>query len=183
MQYYILVGAEQRGPFSWEELRGQPIEPETLVWHDGLGEWKPAAHVSELSAILGPYASPAMPAGPSAFGMPPPALVNRGRHSRFGIASFVLSLAAGLALFVMVVVAGVIGASNPDGVDEEAPAIIALGIGILGGLGAHVVGLGLALAGLFERDRYRVFTVLGLCFNLLALLSIGGLIAIGIAAG
>jgi hypothetical protein len=181
VQYYILVGAEQRGPFSWEQLRGQPIEPETLVWHDGLGDWKQAAQVPELGTLLGPYASPAMP-GDASFGMPPPALADHRRHSRFGIASFVLSLVAGLALFAMIVAAGVIGASNPDGIDENAPAIIALGIGILAGMGGHIVGLGLALAGLFERDRYKIFTMLGLCFNLLALLSIGGLMIIGMAA-
>jgi hypothetical protein len=181
VQYYILVGAEQRGPFSWDELRGQPLEAETLVWHEGLGDWKPAGQVSELASVLSPYVAPAAPAAFAGPAIPPMSAVRR--HSRFGIASFVLSLAAGLSLFVIIMIAGILETSSPEGLDENAPAAIAIGLGVLAGMGAHIVGLGLGLAGLFERDRYKVFTVLGLCFNLLAVLSIGGLIAIGIAAG
>jgi hypothetical protein len=182
VQYYILVGSEQRGPFSWEELRGQPLQPDTLVWHDSLPDWKPALHVSELASLLGPYASPASPAANGPPDALPAAFPAYRKHSRFGITAFVLAIVAGVSLLGMIVAAGVMAASNPNAGDEPAPVMIALGLGIFAAIGAHVIGLGLALAGLFERDRYRTFPILGLCFNFLALLSIGGLMLIGFYA-
>jgi hypothetical protein len=43
------------------------------------------------------------------------------KHTGFGIASFAVGIVAGLAEFAVIVVAGSIGASNPDGIDKNSP--------------------------------------------------------------
>lgn len=51
-QYYYSDGTNSFGPFSVDELRGKGITPQTMVWSQSLGEWKPASQVSELSSIF-----------------------------------------------------------------------------------------------------------------------------------
>lgn len=133
----------------------------------------------------GPQAAP----GPAAQGWAPVPTAAYGpraapkRHSRLGIASFVLAAAAGLFMFALVAVAGVIEVSTPGGMDEESPAAIVIGLlFILGGL-LCLAGLGLGVAGLFDGNRKRVFSVLGLTFNALTILGVLGLLALGLALG
>ncbi len=104
-------------------------------------------------------------------------------HSGLGIASFIIALVAGALLAMLVIAAGVMAATAGGGFDETAPATVALGCTILlAGLG-HLVGTGLGIAGVVQRDRRKVFAVLGLVLNGLAILSIAGMLLIGIAAG
>jgi hypothetical protein len=101
------------------------------------------------------------------------------KHSRFGIASFCLALVGGTMGSVMVVIAGILETSTPGILDEEGPEVMMVGGGfILGGL-VLLLGLGLGIAGLCESRRKKVFAVLGLALNILALLGIGVLVVIG----
>ncbi|MDE7413857.1 MAG: DUF4339 domain-containing protein [Muribaculaceae bacterium] len=75
MQYFIIVNGTQKGPFSKEELRLQNITIKTMVWHEGMSDWAPAAHVPELADLLVnetvKIAPPSAPANPGYSANPP----------------------------------------------------------------------------------------------------------------
>lgn len=53
MQYFYLNSAgAQEGPMTLEQLKKENITPQTLVWHDGMPEWMPAAKLPELSQLF-----------------------------------------------------------------------------------------------------------------------------------
>ena len=68
MNYYILVNGQQTGPFSIEQLGVTGIEPDTMVWTEGMSEWQPAWQVAALATIMKPgntaAAPPPQPAAP-----------------------------------------------------------------------------------------------------------------------
>ncbi len=47
-RYFYSDGERQFGPYDFEELREEGIEPDTLVWHPGLDSWIPASESDEL---------------------------------------------------------------------------------------------------------------------------------------
>jgi hypothetical protein len=81
----------------------------------------------------------------------------------------------------MIVVAGVMEATTPGGVDEQSPQVMLLGLVILAGMLAALVGAVLAIIGLTERNRYKAFPMVGLLFNGLILLGVIALMVIGMA--
>ena len=58
--------------------------------------------------------------------------------------------------------------------------ILALQLGILTSLGMSLLGVGLAIGGLMQADRKKVFGVLGLIFNGLVLLGVLGVFCLSI---
>lgn len=50
--FYIDSEGKQKGTFSLEELRNEPIRKETMVWTQGMAEWKRAYDVSELQPLF-----------------------------------------------------------------------------------------------------------------------------------
>ena len=56
MSYYLLVNNVKEGPYSFEELLGKNIKPNTLVWRQGFPNWKTAKDVKELYTVI--YTSP-----------------------------------------------------------------------------------------------------------------------------
>jgi hypothetical protein len=95
---------------------------------------------------------------------PPPVHASQ-KHSGLGIASFVISLVAGAAIFADVVIAGVLEATTPGGMDERSPEAIFIGLGIIAFIVLDVVALGLGFAGLLQPDRKKLFAVLGAIFS------------------
>jgi hypothetical protein len=105
------------------------------------------------------------------------------KHSRFGIASFIIALAVGVFEFILIAIAGVLSVQAGGELDENSPEAMLLGLGILGGFAMNLISLGLAIAGLCERRRNKVFAILGLVINVLLFFGVCGLMAIGAAAG
>ncbi|WP_266364326.1 CD225/dispanin family protein [Tellurirhabdus rosea] len=71
-QYYYLDNNNQQvGPFSVEQLRTQPITPDTLVWMQGMTNWTRAADVPEIRPYFG--SAPTAPPTGQPYGMPPTA--------------------------------------------------------------------------------------------------------------
>ena len=101
------------------------------------------------------------------------------KHSGLGIASFMTSVASGGLLLLVFLIAGVMEASTPGGIDEESPGAIVLGGLLVAFLGAAVVALGLGVSGLFQKDRMKVFAVLGTVLSLFVLLVTTALLALG----
>ena len=52
MKYYYLDGIEKKGPYEKEELKNYNINAETLVFFEGLSNWKPIKDIPELNRYL-----------------------------------------------------------------------------------------------------------------------------------
>ena len=71
-RYYMADGMVQRGPFEVGDLPGQGLRTDTLVWKEGMDQWRRADEVEELifAGVLGqmppgstpPVAPPVAPA-------------------------------------------------------------------------------------------------------------------------
>ncbi len=95
---------------------------------------------------------------------PPPVQPSQ-KHSGIGITSFVISIVAAIAIFVVFVIAGILEASTPGGLDEKSAAAIITGLGIIALILVDIVALGLGIAGLFQRERIKLFAILGAVFS------------------
>ena len=102
------------------------------------------------------------------------------KHSGMGMASFVLSIVAGVAIFALFTVAGMMEASTPGGMDERDPEVVLLGLGIIAAILADLVALGLGVAGLCQPDRKKVFAVLGTVFSAVMVAGAIALVALGL---
>ncbi|TCK98405.1 hypothetical protein EDC19_0825 [Natranaerovirga hydrolytica] len=93
------------------------------------------------------------------------------KHSGVGIASFVISLIVGVIMFANIMYAGYVSLNmhTYDFQSLEAVLLIVGAIMILS-LIICLVGLGLGIAGLIQKNRKRVFSILGVVFNGLGLL-------------
>jgi hypothetical protein len=87
------------------------------------------------------------------------------KHSGLGIASFVVSLLIGASEFLLIMIAGVLEAATPGGMDNESLIVLFIGLFVIVGLFANLAGVGLGIAGLVQRDRKKVFSALGVVFN------------------
>ena len=63
--YFIVINNQQLGPFTLDQLKGQPITTETKIWYQGLDGWKTLAELPELSQQLSHLLPP--PVGNSAW--------------------------------------------------------------------------------------------------------------------
>lgn len=72
-QYYIFINEERKGPLSFEELKQENISKETLVWYEGLTEWKKANEVEELKELFKVIPPPINPVSQ----IPPPPIIEK----------------------------------------------------------------------------------------------------------
>lgn len=91
-------------------------------------------------------------------------------HSGLGVASFVISLVAGIGLAVLILFAGVAESTTPGGLDDGSVVAGVIGVLLLVMLMALVVALVLGIIGMTQRTRNKVFAILGTVFSSLALL-------------
>jgi hypothetical protein len=105
------------------------------------------------------------------------------KHSGVGIASFVTSIVAGGLIFLLVIIAGVLEVSTPGGMDEESIAAVLIGLFLFAFLGAELVALGLGIGGLIQKDRKKIFAILGVVFSATALLITLFILFLGLAMG
>lgn len=101
------------------------------------------------------------------------------KHSGIGIAAFITSVVASIFLVLMVVVAGVMEVATPGGLNEESVPAMVLGLFIIVLLVMDLVALGLGIAGLFQKDRKKLFAILGTTFSAATIIGILFLIVIG----
>jgi len=105
------------------------------------------------------------------------------KHSGYGIASFVIALISGLLTIGFCVFAIWIG-------DQSTSFTGSLGIGELAVFGLcgtsmllNLVGVGLGIVGVVQKDVNKVFGILGLVFNGLILLAYAGFVILGLVLG
>ena len=101
------------------------------------------------------------------------------KHSALGIASFILSILVGVSFLALLVIAGFVETSRPGGMDEDSPVAMFLGLGLFAILGLNLLAFGIGIGGLFQENRKKLFSVLGIVFSSLTLIGGIGLIALG----
>ncbi|MCK5306402.1 MAG: hypothetical protein KAJ66_04645 [Candidatus Omnitrophica bacterium] len=99
------------------------------------------------------------------------------KHSGFGISSFVISLVIGVGEIFVIGIAAFLGAQGQ--MSEENTAMMVVGLAIMAGLMINLAGVGLAIAGICQKNKKKMFSILGLIFNGVLILGIVGLIIIG----
>jgi hypothetical protein len=112
----------------------------------------------------------------------PPPVQASPKHSGIGIASFVISIVAGVAILIVFAIAGILEATTPGGMDEKSAAAILTGLCIIALILVDIVALGLGLAGLFQRDRKKLFAILGTVFSFATVACTIVLIVLGLLA-
>ena len=102
------------------------------------------------------------------------------KHSGIGISSFIASIASGVLIFLLVAVAGFMQASGS--MSRNQGAATAVGLFLFAFLGVALVALGLGIAGLMQKDRKKIFPLLGTIFSSITLVLTLVIMAIGMAA-
>jgi hypothetical protein len=106
------------------------------------------------------------------------------KHSGLGVASFIIAIGAGVMIAIVVFLAAVIESRQPgalDALDHDSPGAMALGGAACFAFLLAIIGVGLGIAGVCQRERKTVFAIIGLVLNGLILLGGGCLVLIGIA--
>lgn len=102
------------------------------------------------------------------------------KHSRLGIASFIIALGQGLFTLLLIILAGILASRGRQ--QENEPLFIFLGLFFIASIFDHLVGIALGIAGSVQRSRKKVFAILGLVLNTLTLLFVALLVVIGLVA-
>ncbi len=122
----------------------------------------------------------------SSFAPPPLIPPDTRKHSKIGIASFVISLVAALIFCLAFLLAFGYGfsmaAQNPSfQVDQGSPFILTLGLLMCASPFLSMVGLGLGIGAVVQKADKKLFGIIGLAGNLLIILAFCVLAAIGLA--
>lgn len=104
------------------------------------------------------------------------------KHSGLGIASFVTSLVTAALIFLLFIIAGVMETTTPGGIDENSPAAIMVGLGILALLALDLLAIGLGIGGLVQNEHKKLFAGLGTGVSALTLLGTVLLMIVGSVA-
>jgi len=98
-------------------------------------------------------------------------------NSGLGIASMVIGIAVWVMEFAGIGFAAMLVGKYAN---RQSPAMIFAGLGIISGVVLALVGVGLGIAALCQRDRKKIGGILGLVFNGLMLLIVGGFMILGL---
>lgn len=104
-------------------------------------------------------------------------------HSLLGVAAFVIGLLVAVGEVAMFVLAGWMTISMGDAASEDSPLMVAVGLGICGGITLAVLGLTVGAISLVLPARRREFGLLGVLLNGMVIAGVCGLMALGLLAG
>ncbi len=90
-----------------------------------------------------------------------------GKHSGYGIASFVLALISIAAVLLAFMAAVIIVIIIEEPADKAAPLFAILSIGLVLAWSMSFVGAGLGIAGLLSKNRKKPFAIVGFILNLM----------------
>lgn len=103
-------------------------------------------------------------------------------HSGLGIASFLVGVGALFFGILLVVVAGIMEAARPGGIDENSPEAMVVGLLLLADVVGALVGLVLGIIGAVTAHRNKLFAGLGIGINALVLLGLIAVLIVGLLA-
>ena len=111
--------------------------------------------------------------------LPPTALSATKKHSGLGIASFALSIVVGGLIFIVFCAATVLSSHRTPGA-RAYPGQTIVGLFIILFTAADAVAAGLGIAALFQKEKNRLFGILGVAFSSATIVGVVGLIIIGL---
>ena len=109
--------------------------------------------------------------------------MERQGQSKLGIASLLISIFTAIALFIIIIIAGVIESNTYGGLDEESAAALILALFVLGFWFLDLLAIGLGIAGIFQNIRNRITAIIGTIIAVTTLIISVSLILIGFAMG
>lgn len=101
------------------------------------------------------------------------------KHSILGIISFSISILSGLTMFALIGYATFCEITTEGGINEESTIAIVLGLGMFVIGGILLVAIGLGIAGLFQKNSKKIFSILGLVLSSATVLATLALILVG----
>ena len=104
-------------------------------------------------------------------------------YSGLGIASFAVSLIAAVLTLALIGVCAALVYSQPDSLDEDSPLAMVVGMAMMVGVFAELAAAALGIGSLFQRDRRKLYGVLGLIFAIATLVGVAALIVFGLIQG
>jgi len=122
MKYFYIENEEQKGPVNLEELGALPISEKTLIWHEGLDDWKEAKNIESLEPFLKKTTPPRIPkvnTEPPKFEQPKQTIVQptKVENKNNGQAKMILIISGALLLLVIGIYFGT--RSGDSGQDYE----------------------------------------------------------------
>ena len=105
------------------------------------------------------------------------------KNSGVGIASFVLSILMGIAIFLLLIIAVAMEASAPGSMNTESMGAMVVSLLLWASLLADLVALGLGIVGLCQKGRKKIFACLGTVFSSVTLAGVIVLILISSSGG
>src|SRR4051812_33448270 len=102
--------------------------------------------------------------------------------SGLGLASFIIGCIASLVLVGLIIFAAVLAAQSGGQPNSESPEMMFAGCTMLLALGANVLGAIFGLINVFQRDRKKLWGILGLVLNGGMIVIVLALMVIGLAA-
>lgn len=171
MQVYLGQDGKQSGPFTLEQVTAMSaqgaVAASALAWHAGMGDWKPVAELLRQENVV-PHS------------MPPPLSSSPAmsdKTSGVGIASLVIGVAGLPAWFAIL---GLAGYGQMQNLGSQSPFMMFVGLSLFAMVGVNLVGTVLGFVAALQKHRKKTITVLGLTLNLLELVGIVAITAIGL---
>ena len=109
--------------------------------------------------------------------------MERQGQSKLGIASLAISIFTAVGIFILVLIAGLMGSNTIGGIDEESAGAIVLGLFIFGFGFLDLLAIGLGIAGIFQKTRARITAIIGTIISSATLIITISIIGIGLAMG
>ena len=103
----------------------------------------------------------------------------KSQFSVLGIISFITGLLTLIGLFGLVVLAGILSQASEGEIDENSPVALILGLALIGSIIPSLIGIVCGVVGLFEPNKNRVFSILGIALSSLGILVLVGLMVLG----
>lgn len=105
------------------------------------------------------------------------------RRSRLGVASLVISLIAGILMFLLFSVAGVAETSSPGGIDENSLGAAIIGLLLLALIIGEMLAIALGVAALFQSGTNKTPAIIGIIFAATVVAIASFLVLLGLATG
>ena len=83
-----------------------------------------------------------------------------------GISSFVISILSGVSILALFYIAAYVDATTLGGIDAKPSIAFFIGLGFLIISFLTITAIGLAIAGLFQKNKLKLYSILGLLFSL-----------------
>lgn len=102
------------------------------------------------------------------------------KHSGLGISSFIISTIIGVLMFLLFMVAGVMETLTPGGVDDESVGAMLVGLFLIAFVLLDMLAIGLGIAGFLQKNRNKLFSILGVVFAASTIIATVCLMIIGL---